>query len=148
MVAPFVIRRRYCIILQPWPVTDPPAPAKWHTLCPPLSILFILGAVNPADDAAVMRKGVLLQLRNDFLTVARSHQRYFGMRCQPSDQLRRAGFWNIHFRDNQIEYPWWRRFFRKPSSSTDVKNPPLTLLTPYRFMYSITFWFSWSSPPR
>lgn len=66
MVAPFVIRRRLCSaehdrtqILR--------STAKWHTLCPPLSILFILGAVSPADDAAVMRKGDLLQLRDDFL---------------------------------------------------------------------------------
>lgn len=42
-------------------------PAKWHTLCPPLSILFILGAVSPADDAAVMRERDLLQLRANSL---------------------------------------------------------------------------------
>lgn len=41
-------------------------PAKWHTLCPPHSILFILGAVSPADEAAVLRERDLLQLRDHF----------------------------------------------------------------------------------
>ena len=42
-------------------------PAKWHTLCPPHSILFILGAVSPVDEAAVLRERDLLQLRANSL---------------------------------------------------------------------------------
>ena len=34
---------------------------------PPHSILFILGAVSPADEIAVVRERVLLQPRDDFL---------------------------------------------------------------------------------
>lgn len=74
--------------------TDPPA--KWHTPCPPLSILFYMGAVSPSDDDIVLWERVHLCLRDDFSAVARPHQRDYGMRCiPPGDTFRKKAALNI-----------------------------------------------------
>lgn len=61
------------------------SPAKWHTLCPPHSLFFILGAVNPADDYRLL-VGEGIHLSPERLSaVARPHRRYVRNAPQPSD---------------------------------------------------------------